>query len=104
MKAPILFSNHQLANISRISNLETKLILYISFFWFMQWLPSIMLLLAIVMSFFISEPSAYLPVLIFGTYIGWIYLRYFQRKQETGFKGDPSDEFSFSTFFPEFSR
>lgn len=69
-----------------------------------KWLPSIMLLLAIVMSFFISEPSAYLPILIFGTYIGWIYLRYFQRKQETGFKGDPSDEFSFSTFFPEFLR
>nr|XP_043618180.1 rhomboid-like protein 19 isoform X2 [Erigeron canadensis] len=69
-----------------------------------KWLPSIMLLLAVVISFFASEPAAYLPILIFGTYIGWIYLRYFQRKQETGFKGDPSDEFSFSTFFPEFMR
>ncbi|XP_071711440.1 rhomboid-like protein 19 [Rutidosis leptorrhynchoides] len=69
-----------------------------------KWLPSIVLLLAIVMSFFVTEPSEFLPVLIFGTYIGWIYLRYFQKKQETGFKGDPSDEFSFSTFFPEFMR
>lgn len=66
-----------------------------------KWLPSIMLLLAIVISFFTMEPATYLPVLIFGTYTGWIYLRYFQRKQETGFKGDPSDEFAFSTFFPE---
>ncbi|KAI3508669.1 hypothetical protein L1887_23678 [Cichorium endivia] len=69
-----------------------------------KWLPSIMLLLAIVISFFTIEPATYLPNLIFGTYTGWIYLRYFQRKQETGFKGDPSDEFAFSTFFPEFVR
>lgn len=69
-----------------------------------KWLPSIMLLLAIVISFFTAEPSTYLPILIFGTYTSWIYLRYFQRKQETGFKGDPSDEFSFSSFFPEFVR
>ncbi|KAI7731987.1 hypothetical protein M8C21_017020, partial [Ambrosia artemisiifolia] len=69
-----------------------------------KWLPSIVLLLAIFASFFTIEPAAYLPILMFGTYIGWIYLRYFQRKQETGFKGDPSDEFAFSTFFPEFLR
>lgn len=69
-----------------------------------KWLPSIMLLLAIVVSFFTIESATYLPILIFGTYTGWIYLRYFQRKQETGFKGDPSDEFAFSTFFPEFVR
>ncbi|KAL7582497.1 hypothetical protein Lser_V15G44341 [Lactuca serriola] len=69
-----------------------------------KWLPSLMLLLAILVSLFTLEPATYLPILIFGTYTGWIYLRYFQRKQETGFKGDPSDEFSFSTFFPEFLR
>ncbi|PWA69828.1 rhomboid protein-related protein [Artemisia annua] len=70
----------------------------------MKWLPSIMLLLAIVLSFITEEAATYLPILIFGTYIGWIYLRYFQRKQETGYKGDPSDEFAFSTFFPELVR
>ncbi|KAJ9545479.1 hypothetical protein OSB04_025186 [Centaurea solstitialis] len=69
-----------------------------------KWLPSIMLLLAIALSFFTIAPATYLPILIFGTYIGWIYLRYFQRKQETRLKGDPSDEFAFSTFFPEFMR
>lgn len=69
-----------------------------------KWLPSIALLLSIVASFFTAESATYLPTLVFGTYTGWIYLRYFQRKQETKLKGDPSDEFAFSTFFPEFLR
>lgn len=71
----------------------------------MQWLPSLVLFVSIVMSFITEEPAeTCFPILIFGTYIGWIYLRYFQRKQETKIKGDPSDEFAFSTFFPEFLR
>jgi len=47
---------------------------------------------------------SYLPVLLFGIYMSWIYLRYFQKRLETGLKGDPSEEFSFSSFFPEFLR
>lgn len=70
----------------------------------MQWLPSLMLLLSIVVSFFTLESATYLPTLIFGTYVSWIYLRYWQRKPETKLKGDPSDDFAFSTFFPEFLR
>lgn len=70
----------------------------------MQWLPSLMLLLSIVVSFFTLESATYLPTLIFGTYLSWIYLRYWQRKPETKLKGDPSDDFAFSTFFPEFLR
>ncbi|KAG6402290.1 hypothetical protein SASPL_139168 [Salvia splendens] len=66
-----------------------------------KWLPSIALLLSVVVSFFTTDSAAHLPTVIFGTYIGWIYLRYWQRKSETKLKGDPSDEFSFSTFFPE---
>ncbi|KAK2990471.1 hypothetical protein RJ640_006269 [Escallonia rubra] len=69
-----------------------------------KWLPSITLLLAIVISFFTVDPALYLPTLMFGTYFGWIYLRYMQRKPETKLKGDPSDDFAFSTFFPEFLR
>ncbi|KAI4384035.1 hypothetical protein MLD38_009807 [Melastoma candidum] len=69
-----------------------------------KWLPSILLLLAGISSFFSSEPVTYLPTLCFGAYMGWIYLRYWQKKPETKFKGDPSDEFSFSSFFPEFLR
>ncbi|XP_031271694.1 rhomboid-like protein 19 [Pistacia vera] len=69
-----------------------------------KWLPSLMLLLSIVISFLTAESAAYLPTLIFGTYIGWIYLRYMQGKPETKLRGDPSDDFAFSSFFPEFLR
>ncbi|KDO48433.1 hypothetical protein CISIN_1g021779mg [Citrus sinensis] len=69
-----------------------------------KWLPSLMLLLSIAISFFTAESAAYLPTLIFGTYMGWIYLRYLQKKPETKLSGDPSDDFAFSSFFPEFIR
>ncbi|CAN1338527.1 Rhomboid-like protein 19 [Linum perenne] len=69
-----------------------------------QWFPSIMLLLAIAASFFTMESAKYLPTLIFGTYMSWIYLRYLQRRPETKLKGDPSDDFAFSSFFPDFFR
>ncbi|XP_044462741.1 rhomboid-like protein 19 [Mangifera indica] len=69
-----------------------------------KWLPSLMLLLSIVISLFTVESAAYLPTLIFGTYMGWIYLRYMQGKPETKLRGDPSEDFAFSSFFPEFLR
>ncbi|KAL6501114.1 Rhomboid-like protein 19 [Orobanche hederae] len=69
-----------------------------------KWLPSIAILVSIVVSFFTTDSASYLPMLISGTYIGWIYLRYWQKKPETNLRGDPSDEFAFSTFFPEFLR
>ncbi|XP_030473039.2 rhomboid-like protein 19 [Syzygium oleosum] len=69
-----------------------------------KWLPSIILLLSVAVSFFIPEPAAYLPMLVFGTYTSWIYLRFLQRRPETKFMGDPSDDFSFSSFFPELLR
>ncbi|KAK7380734.1 hypothetical protein VNO78_33251 [Psophocarpus tetragonolobus] len=69
-----------------------------------KWLPSITLLLSIAISFWTSEAMAYLPTIISGTYVSWIYLRYWQRKPETKLRGDPSEDFAFSTFFPEFLR
>nr|GME00894.1 rhomboid-like protein 19 [Ipomoea batatas] len=69
-----------------------------------KWLPTLALLVSIAISFFTVDSVSYLPTLVFGTYIGWVYLRYWQRKPETKLKGDPSDEFAFSTFFPEFLR
>lgn len=69
-----------------------------------KWLPSIMILLSVTASFFLAESAAYLPMIIFGTYMSWIYLRYLQSRSETNFRGDPSDEFAFATFFPEFIR
>lgn len=69
-----------------------------------KWLPSLALLLSIVISFFTADSVSYLPTIVFGTYLGWIYLRYWQKKPETKLKGDPSDKFAFSSFFPEFLR
>ncbi|MBA0842949.1 hypothetical protein Goarm_000181 [Gossypium armourianum] len=67
-----------------------------------KWLPSLMLLFSIAISFFTPESATYLSTLIFGTYMGWIYLRYLQRKPESKHRGDPNEDFAFSTFFPEF--
>ncbi|XP_062092908.1 rhomboid-like protein 19 [Humulus lupulus] len=69
-----------------------------------KWLPSLSVLLSIVICFLASESATILPTLIFGTYMSWIYLRYWQKKPETKLKGDPSDDFAFSTFFPDFLR
>ncbi|KAL2249249.1 rhomboid-like protein 19 [Sesamum indicum] len=69
-----------------------------------KWLPSLALLVSVAVSFFTTDSASYLPTLIFGTYIGWIYLRYWQKKPEAKLRGDPSDEFAFSTFFPEVLR
>uniref|UniRef100_A0A7N0R9G9 Rhomboid protein n=1 Tax=Kalanchoe fedtschenkoi TaxID=63787 RepID=A0A7N0R9G9_KALFE len=69
-----------------------------------KWLPSLVVLSSIVTSLFTLNSVAYLPVLIFGTYTSWIYLRYFQRRPETNVSGDSSDDFAFSTFFPQFMR
>ncbi|GMN51107.1 hypothetical protein TIFTF001_020256 [Ficus carica] len=69
-----------------------------------KWFPSLSLLFSTAVCIFTSETTTILPTLIFGTYTSWIYLRYWQRKPETKLKGDPSDDFAFSTFFPEFLR
>ncbi|KAL5196581.1 hypothetical protein ABZP36_000093 [Zizania latifolia] len=69
-----------------------------------KWTPSLVALISIVVSFFVKELVTYLPVILSGIYMSWIYLRYFQKRLETGLKGDPSEEFSFSSFFPEFIR
>ncbi|KAL5680387.1 hypothetical protein ACJX0J_006772, partial [Zea mays] len=69
-----------------------------------KWIPSIVAFTSVVVSFFVKESISYLPIILFGIYMSWIYLRYFQRSLEVGLKGDPSDEFSFSSFFPVFLR
>ena len=56
-----------------------------------QWLPSIALLCSIATSFWTLEATSYSFL---------ICLRYWQRKPETKHKGDPSEDFAFSTFFP----
>ncbi|XP_010253229.1 PREDICTED: rhomboid-like protein 19 [Nelumbo nucifera] len=69
-----------------------------------QWMPSLLLLPSIIISFVTPEAIRFLPFTIFGTYGSWLYLRYFQRIPETSLMGNPEDEFAFETFFPLFIR
>ncbi|KAL5210688.1 hypothetical protein ABZP36_006311 [Zizania latifolia] len=69
-----------------------------------KWMPSLIAFISVSVSFFMKESVPYIPIILFGIYVSWIYLRYFQKRLEAGLKGDPSDEFSFSSFFPEFLR
>ncbi|XP_062211330.1 rhomboid-like protein 19 [Phragmites australis] len=69
-----------------------------------KWIPSIVAFSSVAVSFFLKESISYLPIILFGIYMSWIYLRYFQKRLEVGLKGDPSDEFSFASFFPGFLR
>lgn len=66
-----------------------------------KWVPSLFVVLAAVGCVAAGRAVQYLPFVVFGTYSGWLYLRFFQRKPEANLKGDPSDEFAFATFFPE---
>lgn len=43
----------------------------------------------------------YVPLTVFGWYASWIYLRYFHPMPDSGLRGDPSDQFSVLSFFPE---
>ncbi|GFR48527.1 hypothetical protein Agub_g10422 [Astrephomene gubernaculifera] len=40
------------------------------------------------------------PFLLLGTYNAWVYLRYFQLQPDAQSRGDSSDDFKFSGFFP----
>eukprot|EP00245_Coleochaete_scutata_P007092 TRINITY_DN2214_c0_g2_i1.p1 TRINITY_DN2214_c0_g2~~TRINITY_DN2214_c0_g2_i1.p1 ORF type:complete len:335 (-),score=59.00 TRINITY_DN2214_c0_g2_i1:148-1152(-) len=69
-----------------------------------KWVPSLFVLFSVVMAIVAGEGVLYLPYITLGTYTAWLYLRFFQRKAEANLKGDPSEEFGFATFFPEFCR
>ena len=68
----------------------------------MQFVPTLVLLLVTPICVLLHQATEYLPFIYVGTYAGWLYLRYFQQQPETTHKGDPSDDFKFSSFFPAF--
>jgi hypothetical protein len=67
----------------------------------LQYVPSIYVLLSTVIIVVFRQWPA-LAFLYLGTYSSWVYLRFFQQQPESTVCGDPSEEFSFSGFFPEF--
>jgi hypothetical protein len=67
----------------------------------LQYVPSIYVLVSTVVMVGLRAWPA-LPFLYLGTYSSWVYLRFFQQQPESTACGDPSEEFAFSSFFPEF--
>eukprot|EP00897_Mesotaenium_endlicherianum_P009299 jgi/Mesen1/8398/ME000468S07827 len=83
---------------------EQELITLSTFNFRAKWLPSVAVLSAVILCAALGQALLYLPFIIFGTFNAWLYLRFYQKKAEGNLKGDPSDEFAFATFFPEFIR
>lgn len=65
-----------------------------------QYVPSIYVLLSTIIIVALRQWPA-LAFLYLGTYSSWVYLRFFQQQPESTMCGDPSEEFKFSSFFPE---
>lgn len=65
-----------------------------------RWLPSLYVIAAgaLVVAFKAWTLTAYL---LLCPYIAWVYLRFFQWQPETTIRGDASEEFKFSSFFPD---
>eukprot|EP00271_Cylindrocystis_brebissonii_P017997 TRINITY_DN4917_c0_g1_i1.p1 TRINITY_DN4917_c0_g1~~TRINITY_DN4917_c0_g1_i1.p1 ORF type:complete len:331 (-),score=45.19 TRINITY_DN4917_c0_g1_i1:415-1407(-) len=71
-----------------------------------KWIPSLAVVISTGICAALGGTLRYLPFIVFGTFISWIYLRFFQVKADSSnLKGDPSnEEFAFATFFPDFMR
>lgn len=70
----------------------------------LQWMPFFVVCFSSIMAFIVPDSINFLPTLVSGMYVSWLYLRYFQRNPLTGLKGDPSDDFSFPSLFPAAMR
>jgi hypothetical protein len=76
------------------------------FFWKIKakWMPFFVVCFSSIMAFIVPDSINFLPTLVSGMYVSWLYLRYFQRNPLTGLKGDLSDDFSFPSLFPDAMR
>jgi len=62
-------------------------------------LPGLLILLSTFLYLIGFTTLTYVVMLFNGTFIGWVYLRFFQR-HKNGTKGDSSSTFVFASFFP----
>jgi hypothetical protein len=67
----------------------------------LQYVPSVYVLLSTAIIVALRQWPA-LAFLYLGTYSSWVYLRFFQQQPESTVCGDPSEDFRFSSFFPDF--
>jgi len=89
-----------------LKQLLPNLELPMCFFWKIKakWMPFFVMCFSTIMAFIVPDSINFLPTLLSGMYVSWLYLRYFQRNPLTGLKGDPSDDFSFPSLFPDAMR
>jgi len=64
-----------------------------------KYLPGLLLLVNLIF-LILGIPLQSFPFMIFGLLFSWIYLRFFQRRNEV--IGDMNESFSFASFFPEY--
>ncbi|KAI8463264.1 MAG: eukaryotic integral membrane protein-domain-containing protein [Monoraphidium minutum] len=65
-----------------------------------RYLPTLYVVAAAAVAVGVGQARA-LAFLLVGTYCSWVYLRFFQWQPETTLRGDPSEDFKFSSFFPD---
>ncbi|KAG2564612.1 hypothetical protein PVAP13_7NG088258 [Panicum virgatum] len=89
-----------------LKQLLPNLELPMCFFWKIKakWMPFFVVCFSSIMAFIVPDSINFLPTLVSGMYVSWLYLRYFQRNPLTGLRGDPSDDFSFPSLFPAAMR
>ena len=67
---------------------------------FFQHVPSLVVIVYSFLCILGFLPVILLIMVLSGTIIGWVYLRFYQPRGK-GVKGDLSESFSFASFFPE---
>lgn len=65
-----------------------------------QHLSLLIIIIAIILAVCKVVTYAFFWLSLSGTSIAWIYLRFYQKKDQGG-RGDMSESFAFATFFPE---
>ena len=65
-----------------------------------QYLPTLYVATALTLTAVLQAWTA-AALLVTAPYCTWVYLRFFQWQPETTLRGDPSEDFRFSSFFPD---
>ena len=71
-----------------------------SYCFLFQHVPSIVVLVYSILCIIGILPIILLVMALSGTFVGWVYLRFYQPRGK-GVKGDLSEGFSCASFFPE---
>ncbi|KAG2570254.1 hypothetical protein PVAP13_7KG102827 [Panicum virgatum] len=72
-----------------LKQLLPNLELPMCFFWKIKakWMPFFVVCFSSIMAFIVPDSINFLPTLVSGMYVSWLYLRYFQRNPLTGLRG-----------------